>query len=42
MFDLNEVLNINKILQGIIANLIASMIVYYVVTNMIKNTKINI
>ena len=42
MIDFNEVLNINQLLQGIIANLIASMIVYYVVTKMLKTPKINI
>lgn len=29
MIDFNEVLNINQLLQGIIANLIATLIVYF-------------
>lgn len=43
MIDFNEVLNINQLLQGIIANLIASLIVYYIVTHMTQiPKKINI
>lgn len=41
MLDFNEVLNINQVLQGIIANLIASFIVYYIVTKMLTSKKIN-
>lgn len=43
MLDFNEVFNINQLLQGIIANLIATTIVYYVVTHVIQTSgKINI